>query len=64
MMRGILHCYYNEIYGIHSIEPDLRSTVVWSICCQSSFGINKRPNPAPLPSASVPQPVTITIVRL
>ncbi|MGQ3722160.1 transposase [Natrialba aegyptia] len=32
MMRGFLHCYYRDIYGIRPVERELRNTVVWLSC--------------------------------
>ncbi|EMA17954.1 transposase (ISH11) [Haloarcula argentinensis DSM 12282] len=32
MMRGFLHCYYHDIYGIRPVERGLRNTVVWLSC--------------------------------
>lgn len=32
LMRGFLHCYYKDIYGIRSVERELRNTVVWLSC--------------------------------
>ncbi|MFD1642460.1 IS5/IS1182 family transposase, partial [Halohasta litorea] len=32
MMRGFLHCYYKDIYGIRPVERELRNTVVWLSC--------------------------------
>ncbi|MFC4440444.1 MULTISPECIES: transposase [Natrialbaceae] len=32
MMRGFLHCYYHDIYGIRPVERELRNTVVWLSC--------------------------------
>jgi hypothetical protein len=29
LMRGFLHCYYHDIYGIHPVARELRNTVVW-----------------------------------
>jgi len=31
-MRGFLHCYYHDIYGIRPGERELRNTVVWLSC--------------------------------
>jgi len=31
-MRGYLHCYYKNIYGIRPIERELQNTVVWLSC--------------------------------
>ncbi len=31
-MRGFLHCYYKDIYGIRPVERELRNTVVWLSC--------------------------------
>jgi len=28
-MRGFLHCYYKDIYGIRHIKQELRNTVAW-----------------------------------
>ncbi len=32
LMRGFLHCYYHDIYGIRPIERELRNAVVWLSC--------------------------------
>jgi hypothetical protein len=32
LMRGFLHCYYHDIYGIRPVERELRETVVWLSC--------------------------------
>ena len=32
MMRGFLHCYYKDIYGIRPVERELQNTVVWLSC--------------------------------
>ncbi len=32
MMRGILHCYYKDIYGIRPVARELNNTVVWLSC--------------------------------
>ena len=32
LMRGFLHCYYKDIYGIRPGERELRNTVVWLSC--------------------------------
>ena len=32
LMRGFLHCYYKDIYGIRPVERELRNTVVWLSC--------------------------------
>ena len=32
LMRGFLHCYYKNIYGIRPIERELRNTGVWLSC--------------------------------
>ncbi|MFD1562783.1 transposase [Haloarchaeobius amylolyticus] len=32
MMRGFLHCYYKDIYGILPVERELQNTVVWLSC--------------------------------
>ena len=32
LMRGFLHCYYHDIYGIRPVERELRNTVVWLSC--------------------------------
>jgi len=32
LMRGFLHCYYKNIYGIRPVERDLQNTVVWLSC--------------------------------
>ena len=32
MMRGFLHCYYHDIYGIRPVERELQNTVVWLSC--------------------------------
>ena len=29
MMRGFLHCYYKDIYGIRPVARELQSTFVW-----------------------------------
>jgi hypothetical protein len=31
-MRGFLHCYYKDVYGIRPVERELRNTVVWLSC--------------------------------
>jgi hypothetical protein len=31
-MRGFLHCYCEDIYGIRPVERELRNTVVWLSC--------------------------------
>ncbi len=31
-MRGFLHCYYKDIYGIRPVERELRNTVIWLSC--------------------------------
>ncbi len=31
-MRGFLHCYYHDIYGIRPVERELQNTVVWLSC--------------------------------
>jgi hypothetical protein len=31
-MRGFLHCYYKDIYGIRPVERELQNTVVWLSC--------------------------------
>ena len=38
MMRGFLHCYYKDIYGIRPVERELQNTVVWLSC-----GFNRPP---------------------
>ncbi len=32
MLRGFLHCYYRDIYGIRPAERELQNTVVWLSC--------------------------------
>jgi hypothetical protein len=32
LMRGFLHCYYKNIYGIHPVARELNNTVVWLSC--------------------------------
>ena len=32
LMRGFLHCYYHDIYGIRPVERELRNTIVWLSC--------------------------------
>ena len=32
LMRGFLHCYYHDVYGIRPVERELRNTVVWLSC--------------------------------
>jgi len=32
MMRGFLHCYYKDIYGIRPVARELNNTVVWLSC--------------------------------
>ncbi len=32
MMRGFLHCYYKDIYGIRPVVRELNNTVVWLNC--------------------------------
>jgi hypothetical protein len=32
LMRGFLHCYYHDIYGIRPVERELRNMVVWLSC--------------------------------
>ncbi len=32
MMRGFLHCYYKDIYGIRPVERELQNTIVWLGC--------------------------------
>lgn len=32
MMRGVLHCYYKDIYGIRPIERELQNIFVWVSC--------------------------------
>jgi len=32
MMRGFLHCYYKDIYGIRPVARELQNTVVWLSC--------------------------------
>ena len=32
MMRGFLHCYYKNIYGIRPVARELNNTVVWLSC--------------------------------
>ena len=32
MMRGFLHCYYKDIYGICPAARELNNTVVWLSC--------------------------------
>ncbi len=32
LMRGFLHCYCHDIYGIRPVERELRNTVVWLSC--------------------------------
>src|SRR6056297_3058096 len=32
LMRGFLHCYYHDIYGIRPVERELRNTVIWPSC--------------------------------
>ena len=32
LMRGFLHCYYKDVYGIRPVERELRNTVVWLSC--------------------------------
>ncbi|WP_458187807.1 transposase [Haladaptatus sp. NG-WS-4] len=32
LMRGFLHCYYKDIYGIRPVERELRNAVVWLSC--------------------------------
>jgi len=32
LMRGFLHCYYKDIYGIRPVERELNNTVVWLSC--------------------------------
>ncbi len=32
MMRGFLHCYSKNIYGIRPVERELNNTVVWLSC--------------------------------
>ena len=32
LMRGFLHCYYKDIYGIRPVARELRNTVVWLSC--------------------------------
>ncbi len=32
LMRGFLHCYYHDIYGIRPVERELQNTVVWLGC--------------------------------
>jgi len=32
LMRGFLHSYYKDIYGIRPVERELRNTVVWLSC--------------------------------
>ena len=28
LMRGLLHCYYKDIYGIHPVERELQNMIV------------------------------------
>jgi len=39
LMRGFLHCYYKDIYGIRLVERGLRNTVAWLSC-----GFNRPPS--------------------
>jgi hypothetical protein len=32
LMRGFLHCYYKDIYGIRPVARELHNTVVWLSC--------------------------------
>ncbi len=32
MMRGFLHCYYKDIYGVRPGERELQNTFVWLGC--------------------------------
>ena len=32
MMRGFLHCYYKDIYGIRPVARELNNTLVWLSC--------------------------------
>ncbi len=32
LMRGFLHCYYKDIYGVRPVERELQNTVVWLSC--------------------------------
>ncbi|ELY67381.1 transposase [Natronococcus jeotgali] len=32
LMRGFLHCYYKDIYGIRPVARELRNTIVWLSC--------------------------------
>jgi len=32
MMRGFLHCYYKDIYGIRPVARELQNTVIWLSC--------------------------------
>ncbi|WP_114579698.1 transposase [Saliphagus sp. LR7] len=32
MMRGFLHCYYHDIYGIRPVARELQDTFVWLSC--------------------------------
>jgi len=32
LMRGFLHCYNKDIYGIRPVERELQNTVVWLSC--------------------------------
>jgi hypothetical protein len=32
LMRGLLHCYYYDIYRIRPVEQELQNTVVWLSC--------------------------------
>jgi len=31
-MRGFLHCYYKEIYGIRPVAREFQNTVIWLSC--------------------------------
>ncbi|MFC4987539.1 transposase [Saliphagus infecundisoli] len=32
MMRGFLHCYYHDVYGIRPVARELQNTFVWLSC--------------------------------
>ena len=45
MIRGFLHCYYHDIYGIRPVERELRNTVVWLSCGFASWSSSPTTNP-------------------
>jgi len=38
-MRGLLHCYYKDIYGIRTVAQELNNTAVWL-----NYGFDRLPS--------------------